>query len=153
MTTIVGDWRRRVIVTDSQYSDTDTNTKYFDEKCSRIPDGWFAGAGHFGDCEKVLQYLRTKSKVPPKLKNNDNSFMILTDEGLQVSNDGVEWEPVRTFMAIGSGIHAAEAIMRAGGTAEDAVYWACQVDLMSHEPVKVYSLDSKEPITWIKPIA
>ena len=153
MTTIVGDWRRKVIVTDSQYSDTDTNTKYFDEKSSRIPDGWFAGAGNFGDCEKVLQYLRTKSKVPPKLKNNDNSFMILTDEGLQVSNDGIEWEPVRTFMAIGSGIHAAEAIMRAGGTAEDAVYWACQVDLMSHEPVKVYSLDSKEPITWIKPIA
>jgi hypothetical protein len=51
-------------------------------------------------------------------------------------------------MAIGSGIHAAEAIMRSGGTAEEAVYWACQVDLMSHEPVNVYALNSKEPTQW-----
>ena len=140
MTTIVGDWRRKVIVTDSQYSDTDTNTKYFDEKCSSIPGGWFAGAGHFGDCEKVLQYLRTNRKTPPKLKNNDNEFMILTDEGIEVSNDGVEWEPVRNFMAIGSGAMAAEVCMRMGLSAEEAVKWACDVDAKSHEPIKTYNL-------------
>ena len=62
MTTIVGDWSRKIIVSDSQFSDTDTNIKYFEEKVYSIPGGWFAGAGHHTDCEKILTYLRTKSK-------------------------------------------------------------------------------------------
>jgi 20S proteasome alpha/beta subunit len=148
MTTIVGDWRRKILVADSQFTDTDTNTKYFEDKVYEVPNGWFGCAGHHSDSEKVLAYLRTKGKTKPKLKNTDNSFILLTPDGLFTCDDGDDWESVRTFMAIGSGAHAAEAILRSGGTAEEAVYWACNVDLMSHEPIKVYSLNSKEPTIW-----
>ena len=36
MTTIVGDWRRKIIVSDSQYSDDDTGLKYFENKVYKI---------------------------------------------------------------------------------------------------------------------
>ena len=44
-------------------------------------------------------------------------------------------------MAIGSGAMAAEVCMRMGLTAEEAVNWACNVDMNSHGPVKTYPLD------------
>jgi hypothetical protein len=34
MTTIVGDWNKKILVSDSQFSDEDTGIKYFDEKVS-----------------------------------------------------------------------------------------------------------------------
>ena len=150
MTTIVGDWRQKILVSDSQFSDDDTGIKYFDEKVVPIEGGWLGVAGNWCDCEKGVDYLNKKSRRKPKLKN-DSSFLKLTQDGLFYCGDDLEWERAKEFMAIGSGIHAAEAIMRSGSTAEEAVYWACQVDLMSHEPVKVYSLDSKEPTLWVRP--
>jgi hypothetical protein len=36
MTTIVGDWERKILVSDSQFSDDDTGIKYFDEKKTKI---------------------------------------------------------------------------------------------------------------------
>ena len=101
MTTIVGDWRRKILVSDSQFTDTDTNTKYFEDKVYDVPGGWFGGAGHHSDCEKVLAYLRNKGKTKPKLKNSDNSFILLTNDGLFTCDDGEDWESVRTFMALG----------------------------------------------------
>jgi hypothetical protein len=140
MTTILGDWGRKILVADSQFSDTDAGIKYFEDKVFPIEGGWLGVAGNYVDAEKVVEYINKKSKVKPKLKT-DSCFLKLTSEGLFACGDDLEWERVRTFMAIGSGTMAAEVCMRMGLTPEESVKWACNVDLMSHEPVKTYSLD------------
>jgi hypothetical protein len=139
MTTILGDWERKIIVSDSQMSDTSSGIKYFEEKVFPIEGGWLGIAGNYVDAEKVVEYLNKKGKIKPKLKP-DSSFMKLTPEGLFVCGDDLEWERVRTFMAIGSGTMVAEVCMRMGLTPEESVKWACNVDLMSHEPIKTYAL-------------
>jgi hypothetical protein len=139
MTTILGDWERKVLVADSQFSDTSTGIKYFEDKVFAIDGGWLGVAGNYVDAELVIEYLNKKSKIKPKLKT-DSSFLKLTNEGLFACGDSLEWERVRTFMAIGSGTMAAEVCMRMGLTPEESVKWACNVDLMSHEPVKTYPL-------------
>lgn len=143
MTTIVGDWRRKIMVSDSQFSDEDSGIKYFEEKIFPIEGGWLGVAGNYVDTEKVLEYLTKKSKNKPKL-NSDSSFLKLTSDGLFSCGDDLEWERVRTFMSIGSGAMAAEVCMRMGETAEEAVVMACDVDLKSHEPIWVYSLTSNK---------
>jgi len=139
MTTIIGDWVNKKIVADSQFSDDDAGIKYFEEKVFPIEGGWLGVAGNYVDAEKVVEFLNKKTKTKPKLKA-DSSFLKLTNEGLFSCGDDLEWERVRTFMAIGSGAMAAEVCMRMGLTAEEAVKWACDVDLKSHEPIKTYSL-------------
>lgn len=140
MTTIVGDWSKKIIVADSQFTDSDTGIKYFEDKVNPIEGGWLGIAGNWVDAEKVLDYLNKKTKTKPKLKS-DSSFLKLTKDGLFACGDDLEWERVRTFMAIGSGAMAAEVCMRMGLTAEEAVGWACNVDANSSGPVKTYSLD------------
>ena len=120
MTTIVGDWINKVLVSDSQFSDDDTGIKYFEEKIVAIDGGWLGVAGNWSDCEKVVEYINKKSKVKPKLKP-DSSFIKLTKEGLFYCGDNLEWERAKTFMAIGSGAMAAEVCMRMGLSAEEAV--------------------------------
>ena len=142
MTTIIGDWINKIMVADSQFSDDDTGIKYYEDKILAIEGGWLGVAGNWSDGEKVVEYINKKSKVKPKLKV-DSSFLKLTSEGLFACGDDLEWERVRTFMAIGTGAMAAEVCMRMGLTAEDAVKWACNVDLKSHEPIKSYSLQNK----------
>ena len=139
MTTIVGDWINKVLVADSQFSDEDTGLKYFEDKILKIDGGWLGIAGNWSDGEKVVEYINKKSKTKPKLKA-DSSFLKLIEEGLFACGDDLEWERVRTFMSIGSGAMAAEVCMRMGLSAEEAVKWACQVDLKSHEPIKTYKL-------------
>ncbi len=147
MTTIVGDWARKILVADSQYSDDDAGIKYFEDKVFAIPNGWLGGAGTAIDIEKVLAHIKNKGKTPPKLKGN-SCFLMLTDAGLFSCGDDLEWETVRTNMAIGSGAMAAETVMRMGHKAEEAVRWACNVDLMSHEPIKVYTLGTSQGKLW-----
>lgn len=139
MTTIVGDWLNKKLVADSQFSDDDAGIKYFEEKVFQIDGGYLGIAGNYVDAEKVVDFLNKKTKVKPKLKS-DSSFLKLTNEGLFSCGDDLEWERVRTFIAIGSGAMAAEVCMRMGLTAEESVKWACNVDLKSHEPIKTYSL-------------
>jgi hypothetical protein len=139
MTTIVGDWKNKILVADSQFSDDDSGIKYFEDKIIQIEGGYLGVAGNWVDGEKVVEYLNKKQKTKPKLKA-DSSFLKLTDDGLFSCGDDLEWERVRTFMAIGSGSMAAEVCMRMGLSAEEAVKWACNVDLKSHEPVKIYKL-------------
>lgn len=139
MTTIVGDWKNKILVADSQFSDDDSGIKYFEDKIIPIEGGYLGIAGNWVDGEKVADYLNKKTKNKPKLKS-DSSFLKLTNEGLFSCGDDLEWERVRTFMAIGSGSMAAEVCMRMGLSAEEAVKWACDVDLKSHEPIKVYKL-------------
>jgi hypothetical protein len=139
MTTIVGDWINKILVADSQFSDDDSGIKYFEDKIFKIDGGWLGVAGNYSDVEKVIEYIQKKSKIKPKLKP-DSSFIKLTLEGLFYCGDDLEWERARIFMAIGSGAMAAEVCMRMGLSAEEAVKWACNVDLKSHEPVKTYKL-------------
>ena len=139
MTTIVGDWKNKILVCDSQFSDEDTGIKYFEDKVLSIDGGYLGVAGNWSDGEKVVDYINKKQKTKPKL-HTDSSFLKLTEEGLFSCGDDLEWERVRTFMAIGSGSMAAEVCMRMGLSAEEAVKWACNVDLKSHEPVKTYKL-------------
>jgi len=140
MTTIVGDWDRKVLVSDSQFSDQGSSIKYFEDKVFEIDGGWLGVEGHYVDAEVMVEYINKKQKIKPKVKP-DSCFMKLTAEGLFVCNSDLEWERVRTYMAIGSGTMAAEVCMRMGLTPEESVKWACNVDLMSHEPVKTYSLE------------
>lgn len=145
MTTIVGDWSRKILVSDSQFSDEDAGIKYFEEKIIPIDGGWLGVAGNWSDGEKVVDYLNKKTKIKPKLKS-DSSFLKLTKEGLFSCGDDLDWERVRTFMAVGSGAMAAEVCLRMGLSAEEAVKWACNVDLKSHEPIKTYSLEEKNAL-------
>jgi len=140
MTTIIGDWNTKALVSDSQFTDTDAGIKYFEDKVFPIEGGWLGVAGNYVDAEKVLDYLNKKLKTKPKLKP-DSSFLKLTKEGLFSCGDDLEWERVRTFMAIGSGAMAAEVCMRMGLSAEEAVKWACNVDASSSEPIKTYTLN------------
>lgn len=141
MTTIVGDWKNRILVADSQFTDSDAGIKYFEDKVFPIDGGWMGVAGNYCDAEKVLDYLNKKNKTKPKLKS-DSSFLKLTKDGLFSCGDDLEWERVRTFMAIGSGAMAAEVCMRMGLSAQEAVSWACNVDSNSHEPIKTYPIDN-----------
>ena len=140
MTTIVGDWINKILVSDSQFSDEETGIKYYEDKILQIDGGWIGVAGNWSDAEVVIEYINKKSKVKPKLKP-DSAFLKLTNEGLFVCGHDLEWERVRTFMAIGTGAMAAEVCMRMGLSAEESVKWACNVDLKSHEPIKSYKLN------------
>ena len=140
MTTIIGDWRRKVLVADSQFTDSDTGIKYFEDKIFPVDGGFIGVAGNYCDAEKVIEYVNKKTKVKPKLKA-DSSFLKLTKEGLFSCGDDLEWERIRTFMAIGSGSMAAEVCLRMGLTAEEGVEWACNVDSNSSGPIKTYKLD------------
>jgi 20S proteasome alpha/beta subunit len=145
MTTIVGDWNNRILVADSQFTDSDTGIKYFEEKVFPVDGGWLGVAGNYCDAEKVVEYVNKKTKVKPKLKS-DSSFLKITKEGLFSCGDDLEWERVRTFMAIGSGAMAAEVCLRMGLTAEEAVKWACNVDAHSSGPLKTYTLDKNASV-------
>ena len=136
MTTIVGDWGRKILVADSQFTDSDAGIKYFEEKVFAIDGGWLGVAGNYCDAEKVIDYLGKRSKAKPKLKA-DSSFLKLTQDGLFSCGDDLEWERVRTFMAIGSGAMAAEVCMRMGLEPQQAVAWACDVDVNSHDLTKL----------------
>lgn len=140
MTTIVGDWRNKIIVSDTQYSDDDTGIKYHEEKVFPLEDGWFGGAGHKSDIEKVYAWLRGQVSKKPKLKNT-NSFIMMTSKGLFSTDNSLEWETVTSFIAIGTGAMAAEVLLRKDFSAIEAVRGACDVDLASSEPIKMYQLD------------
>jgi hypothetical protein len=129
-----------VLVADSQFTDSDTGIKYFEDKIFPVEGGFIGVAGNYCDAEKVIEYVNKKTKVKPKLKS-DSSFLKLTKDGLFSCGDDLEWERVRTFMAIGSGSMAAEVCLRIGLTAEKSVEWACNVDVNSSGPIKTYKLD------------
>lgn len=151
MTTIVGDWPRKLLVADSQISDEDSNTKVFNQdKVFKVPQGWLGGAGDVRSIQQVVKwFLDGKKGKPPVIKEaEDADFMLLNDEGLFLSDRSLNFWQVTTYDAIGNGTGAALAVLALGHTAEEAVWAACQSELYSGEPVKVYALDSKEPIIW-----
>ena len=153
MTTIVGDAKRKILVSDSQTSDDDSDTKELNSnKVYRVPQGWLAGAGSTISIQEVVQYFMDgkKGKVPIIKEADDADFMLLSEAGIFVSGKDLRFWQTHTQDAIGSGTLAALAGMALGHTAEDACWAACQVDLYSGGPIKVYAFDVKQPITYIK---
>lgn len=151
MTTIVGDWKRKIIVADSQVSDDDSNTKAFNQdKVFKVPQGWLAGAGDVRSIQQVVRwFLEGKKGKPPVIKETEDAdFMLLSDDGLLLSDRALNFWNVYTYDAIGNGANAALAVMALGHTAEEAVWAACQSELYSGEPVKVYEVDSLKPHIW-----
>lgn len=153
MTTIVGDAKRKVIVSDSQLSDTDSDTKTFtEEKVFRVPQGWLAGAGDFKSIQDVVKYFREgkKGKEPVIKDVDDADFMLLTEDGLFTSDRNLRFWEVKSYDAIGNGTMAALACMTLGHTAEEAVWASCQTELYSGEPVRVYELKYDTYQIWKK---
>lgn len=151
MSTIVGDWQRKIIVTDSQVSDDDSDTKNFEnEKVFRVPQGLLAGAGDFISIQIVVEYFKNdkKGKAPIIKDADDADFMLLANDGLYVSGKDLRFQKVPTYEALGSGTMAVLSAMVLGHTAEEACWAATQSDLYSGGNVKVYSLNNKEFIVW-----
>jgi hypothetical protein len=151
MSTIIGDWTRKIIVTDSQVSDDDSDTKNFEnEKVFRVPQGLLAGAGDFISIQTVVEYFKNdkKGKAPIIKDVDDADFMLLTNDGLYVSGKDLRFQRVTTYEALGSGTMAALSVMVLGHTAEEACWAATQSDLYSGGDVKVYSLNDKEFTVW-----
>jgi hypothetical protein len=151
MTTIIGDAKRKILVSDSQTSDDDSDTKAFNlPKVFKVPQGWLAGAGDMMSVQRVVEWFKDGKKgKPPVIKiENDADFMLLSNDGLFVSGKDLEFWEHTDVDAIGSGTAAALAVMSLGHTAEEACWAACQSDLYSGEPVKVYTLGSDHPVIW-----
>ena len=151
MSTIVGDWQRKIIVTDSQVSDDDSDTKNFEnEKVFKIPQGLLAGAGDFISIQIVVEYFKNdkKGKAPIIKDADDADFMLLANDGLYVSGKDLRFQKVPTYEALGSGTMAVLSAMVLGHTAEEACWAATKSDLYSGGNVKVYSLNNKEFIVW-----
>ena len=152
MTTIVIDGQRKVIVTDSQVSDDDSDTKSLNKnKCFRIPHGWLAGAGDYASIMEVVDWYQSGKKgTKPTIEDgNDSDFVMLNDEGAFVSGKDLRWLPVHTFDAIGSGAPIALGVMSIfNHLAEDAVLAATKTDLYSGGDIKTYSLKSDKPTIW-----
>jgi len=151
MTTIIGDPKRKVLVADSQYSDDDSDTKSKDnEKVFRVPQGWLAGAGDVTSIQQVVAWFKDGKKgKPPVIKDIDDAdFMLLSDDGVFVSGKDLRFWQIYKPDALGSGTLAALAVMSLNHSAEEACWAACQSDLYSGTPVKIYSLNSKEPAIY-----
>ena len=97
-----------------------------------MPDG-----AHIGKVITLTYSFVSASTLKASLKPTPGSYTIVLG-----SVTDLEWERVRTFMAIGSGAMAAEVCMRMGLSAQEAVSWACNVDSNSHEPIKTYPIDN-----------
>lgn len=148
MTTIIGDWRHKIIVTDSQISDDDSDTKALDcEKVFRVPQGLLAGAGDFITIQEVVQYFSEgKRGKPPVIKDADDAdFMLLNHDGLFISGKDLRFQRIQTYDALGTGTLAALAAMALGHSAEEACWAACKSDLYSGGDIKIYSLNTDKP--------
>ena len=153
MTTIVGDPIRKILVADSQLSDDDADTKSIDnDKVYRVPQGWLAGAGDVTSIQEVVKYFNEgkKGKAPIIKDADDADFMLLAEDGIYVSGKDLRFWQIYTTDALGSGTLAALAAVSLKHTAEEACWAACQTDLYSGGPVKVYTFEAKEPSVYVK---
>jgi|LakMenE18May11ns_1017448.scaffolds.fasta_scaffold9843852_3 ATP-dependent protease HslVU (ClpYQ) peptidase subunit len=150
MTVMIGDAKRMIIVTDSQVSDEDSNSKNLNvDKVFEIPEGYIGGAGDWSSIQKVVEWYKNgkKDKDKPDIHaDNDADFMVLNEDGIFISDKSLEFYKIDKQDGIGCGQNIALGAIRLGHTVEDAVWAACQVDLYSGGDIKVYSLNKKPTI-------
>lgn len=140
MTTVVGDYRVKKIVSDSKVSDDDM--AWTGPKIYEIKGNLYAFAGSVVEEEKALKYLRNGGRRP-KLSEDFDAIM-LTHDGLFRLESTLIPVPVHCgYFAIGSGRLAAMAMMNNGATAEEAVKAAMTVDPHSGGDLQTMILKGK----------
>lgn len=151
MTCIIGDAERMILVSDSQVTDEDSNTKASEEKVFKLADGSLLGvAGDIRSEEKVIEWFDKgcpKGDKPEIKEEHDCDFIHLTEEGLFVSDRSLDFWRVKKYDGIGSGQGIALGAMLLGHPAEEAVWAASKIDLHTGGDIVVYEL-GKRPKTY-----
>lgn len=134
---------RGVMAADTQL--TGNGVVFRVQKLFRLPDGGVAsGAGDWGKCYAALKWLSDGEKGEcPTFE--DSSLLILRPDGsIWIADDLWPAYPLLDeFAAIGSGQQAAQAAMRAGKSAEQAVRVAIGVDNATSDPVQTMRVRKK----------
>lgn len=142
MTTIAIDNIRKIIVTDSMFSDPEGGMKWLngDPKAWKVPEGWICGCGSFADIARIVAWFQDgkPGDQHPPITDQSGFFLLTADGAFEASGPILQFTPIRQRMAEGSGGLAAEALMAYGETAEEAVLAATRVDLYSGGAVMVY---------------
>lgn len=135
MTTVAADFRSGVMASDSRCADDTTWVPC--TKIHRIGDELVGCAGDMRQIGLWLKWVRGGRKgVMPKL--TDFSAVVMRSDGVyDVTDDGHEQLVERGFHAVGSGAHAALAVLLTGGDVSLAVSTACQIDVGSGGDVRV----------------
>jgi hypothetical protein len=138
MTTIAASVTEGVMVSDSKYSAG--GTWFPGPKVFRLGNELVGCCGTVKHWQDFLKWYRG-GKRGTRPKGEDYGALILRADGLYTfDSNGCEIRVERGFHAVGSGEHAAIAVMLAGHSAKEAVEIACQVDTGSGGDVKVYRL-------------
>lgn len=154
MTCIIGDANRLILVSDSQVTDEDSNTKASEEKVFKLADGSLLGvAGDIRSEEKVIEWFDKgcpKGDKPEIKEEHDCDFMHLTEEGLFISDRSLDFWRVKKYDGIGSGQGIALGAMLLGHDAEEAVWAASKIDLHTGGDIVVYEIGKKPKIYYKK---
>lgn len=140
MTTILADYRKGVIVSDSSISDNDR--VWAGKKVFRHRGALLAFAGHIGERTTFLLWLKAGQKGKPPPFQHSQALM-MTDAGLFVYDEANQLQLVSTGIeAIGSGSKAAICAYEALGWQDPAraVRIVCKHDANSRAPVKTYRM-------------
>lgn len=137
MTTVAADARTGVMVADTMVSDGVLRTRM--RKITRVGDALVGVAGEVSEIQAWLKWYQAGQRGA-KPKVTTFSALVLTKKGLTQHIGTSEMEVEQGFLAIGSGCMAAQALLVAGHTVEEAVTVACEVDPNSSLPIHVESL-------------
>lgn len=139
MTTVAADARTGVMAADTMVSDGTMRTRM--RKITRHNNALIGVAGDLAEIQTWLKWFKGGQKgSSPKL---GNCFaLVLTPEGLTYWCGSSVIEVDEGYQAIGTGALAAQALLVAGHTCEEAVRIACEVDANSSLPIQVESLSS-----------
>ena len=137
MTTIA--YKDGIIAADTQVTD-DTYICGRASKIMRLDDGRImAASGNIFRSQLFIDWLNGKIEKPVF----DESFtaIVISPNGTAVEYDkNLIAAPATIPWVAGSGSHFAFAIMHNGGTAEDAVKVACELDIYSSAPINVVKI-------------
>lgn len=139
MTTIAAN--HEVMASDSKITmETKTDARTYTASKLVVKMGSIIGtAGSVDLCDKFIAWYGTKKKKPNFPKDADFEGLVLTHEGTLIHFDEtLARNVVRDgFFAVGSGGHAALAVLHLGHDPIRAVEIACLVDPFSGPPVQV----------------
>jgi hypothetical protein len=111
-------------------------------KIFRVHGHLFGVCGHWEDCQRFLQFLRSGGKDRPKFTDEDTFCALeLHPKGLNYWSSACIPTPLDdTFYAIGSGAPAALGAMEMGASPRKAVEVACKYEEHCGPPVRTAKL-------------
>lgn len=139
MTTIVADFRARLMVCDSMH---DWGGRWWKgNKLNAFTEGIIGTAGDTPDCQKLIDWV--KAGMPAKKPKEVNaSGLVMTAQGLFALDAGFNLTHIEQgFFCIGSGGDAALGALLAGATPQRAAEIAAEVDSHSCGPFHVLTLE------------